>query len=65
MISTVESYDSAVAALDSLVIGTDAWKESLIAANEAALELIDNFDLIQNQDYTIDSNGQISFTQTG
>lgn len=65
MMSTVESYDSAVAALDSLVIGTDAWKESLIAANEAALELINNFDLIQNQDYTIDPNGQISFTQTG
>jgi len=63
--NTISSYEEATDTLDSLVIGTDEWKKALIEANEAALELIDNFDLIQGEDYTIDNNGQIVMTKEG
>ena len=65
VLSTVESYESASESLDALVIGTDEWKEALIEANEAALKLIDNFNLIKGEDYTVNTDGSISFTKAG
>jgi hypothetical protein len=34
-------------------------------ANEAALKLISNFNLIEGQDYTFGSNGEIVMTKSG
>jgi Zn-dependent protease with chaperone function len=65
VLSTIENYESASESLDALVIGTDEWKEALIEANEAALKLIDNFNLIKGEDYIINTDGSISFTKAG
>ena len=65
VLSTVENYESASESLDALVVGTDEWKEALIEANEAALKLIDTFNLIKGEDYTINTDGSISFTKAG
>lgn len=65
MLSNVDVYETASELLSQLVIGTDEWKEALIDANDAALELINNFNLIQGQDYEIGPNGQITFTKEG
>jgi hypothetical protein len=62
---TVSSYESASESLDNLVVGTDEWKNALLDANEAALKLIKNFDLLEGSDYTIGSNGEIVLTKAG
>ena len=63
--STIESYEGASESLNELVVGTDEWKEALLDANEAALKLISNFDLIEGKDYTFGSNGEIVMTKSG
>lgn len=62
---TVSSYESASESLDNLVVGTDEWKNALLDANEAALKLIKNFNLLEGSDYTIGSNGEIVLTKAG
>lgn len=65
LLSTFDSYKDGSQTLDSLIAGTDEWKEALIQANEAALQLINNLGLIEGQDYTIGTNGEITFTKEG
>lgn len=40
--TTIEGYNDAVDTLNDCVVGTDEWKEALEAANDAALELVNN-----------------------
>jgi hypothetical protein len=54
---TIESYSSAKNNLDGLVEGTLEFKEALVAANDEAYKLIEQYDDLQ---YTIDSNGLIN-----
>lgn len=65
LLSTFDSYKEGSQTLDSLITGTDEWKEALIQANEAALQLINNLGLVEGQDYTIGTNGEITFTKDG
>jgi hypothetical protein len=62
---TMSSYEQASESLDNLVVGTDEWKNALLDANEAALKLINNFNLLEGSDYTIGTNGQIVLTKAG
>ena len=61
---TVKEYKDIDAGLRKLVKGTQEYEEELLKANEAALKLIDSQNLIYNQDYYYDKNGQIKF-ETG
>ena len=54
---TIEAYSSAKNNLDGLVEGTLEFKEALIAANDEAHKLIEQYDNLQ---YIIDSNGLIN-----
>ena len=65
LLSTFDSYKDGSQTLESLITGTDEWKEALIQTNEAALQLINNLGLMEGQDYTIGTNGEITFTKEG
>ena len=51
MISAMENYKSARDALDNLTKGTQEYKEALKEANRQAMELINQYGLIEGQDY--------------
>lgn len=59
MISSMEEYQTARDGLDSLVEGTDEFKDALKEANDKALELIKTYGLIRGQDYEV-NNGRIN-----
>ena len=41
---TVEDYNNSKTAIDEMTSGTTAWKEEILKANEAALELINSYE---------------------
>ena len=51
MIAAMENYKSARDALDNLTKGTQEYKEALKEANRQAMELINQYGLIEGQDY--------------
>ena len=51
MISAMENYQSAQDALENLTNGTKEYRDALKEANRQALELINQYDLIEGQDY--------------
>ena len=51
MISAMENYQSARDALDNLTKGTEEYRQALKEANRQALELINQYGLIEGQDY--------------
>lgn len=51
MISAMENYQSARDALDDLTKGTEEYRQALKEANRQALELINQYGLIEGQDY--------------
>ena len=53
MISAMENYQSARDSLDNLTKGTEAYRDALNEANEAALQLIKAGNLIRGEDYDI------------
>lgn len=53
MISAMENYQSARDSLDNLTKGTEAYRNALNEANEAALQLIKAGNLIRGEDYDI------------
>lgn len=59
MISSMEEYQTARDGLDSLVEGTEKFKDALKDANDKALELIKTYGLIRGQDYEV-NNGRIN-----
>ena len=59
LLNTISGYDSAVAALENLEVGTQEFTNALITANEKAWELIDAYGLIQSQDWYYGKNGEI------
>lgn len=59
LLNTISGYDSAVAALENLEVGTQEFTNALITANEKAWELIDAYGLIQDQDWYYGKNGEI------
>lgn len=64
MISSMEEYQTARDGLDSLTEGTEEFEKALDEANNKALELIKNNNLIRGQDYAVD-NGQININDVG
>lgn len=46
---SLEDYEDARDAIKYLVEGTDEWKESIVEANDKALELIDTYDELQGK----------------
>ena len=60
--STISSYNDAVDGMASLTKGTVEYKEKLIEANEAALQLINSMGLMSGTDYTINADGLIEIT---
>jgi sensor domain CHASE-containing protein len=46
--SSIEDYTEAANALDKLAVGTTAWKDALLAANQQALELLDTYPELVN-----------------
>ena len=54
MISAMEAYQTARDGLDSLTRGTEEYATALKEANRLALELINNYGLIEGQDYNWD-----------
>lgn len=59
LLNTISGYDSAIAALENLEVGTQEFTNALITANEKAWELIDTYGLIQGQDWDYGKNGEI------
>jgi hypothetical protein len=59
LLDTISGYDSAVAALENLEVGTQEFTNALITANEKAWELIDTYGLIQGPDWDYGKNGEI------
>lgn len=51
MIAAIENYQSARDALDELTKGTEEYKEALKEANRQAMDLINQYGLIEDQDY--------------
>lgn len=51
MISAMENYQSARESLDELTKGTEEYREALKEANHQAMELINQYGLIEGQDY--------------
>lgn len=58
MLDTMDKYQSARDALDSLTIGTQEYTQALLEANEAALQLIEKGGLQSGTDYSW-QNGQL------
>lgn len=65
--NSASSYEEAVAGMASLTEGTIEYKEQLLKANEAALQLIQSQHLMygENADYYYDKEGLIRFTEQG
>lgn len=60
LLSSRTDYQDKVDALDKLTQGTTAWKESLIEANQAVLELLQTYPELADGDYvTQSSNGRL------
>lgn len=58
---TLKEYDEGVSALADLTEGTEAFREKLAETNKAALELIEQLQLIYGKDWKYDNKGQIVF----
>lgn len=58
--TSIDSWNEKDTALDNLQKGTTEWKEALIEANDAALELINTYDDLE---YKVDENGRIKITE--
>ena len=54
--NTVTAYEDAVSGMDSLVYGTNEYREAVINANDEALKLIDTIDGLQ---YSVNDDGLI------
>ena len=52
-------YTDGMKGISQLIEGTEQFNEAVEKSNELAQNLIDKYDLIAGQDYTIDSNGLI------
>ena len=52
-------YTDGMKGISQLIEGTEQFNEAVKKSNELAQNLIDKYDLIAGQDYTIDSNGLI------
>lgn len=60
LLSSRTDYQDKVDALDKLTQGTAAWKESLIEANQAVLELLQTYPELADGDYVTQlSNGRL------
>ena len=60
--STISGYNDAVDGMANLTKGTVEYKEKLMEANEAALQLINSMGLMSGTDYTINADGLIEIT---
>ena len=60
--STISGYNDAVDGMADLTKGTVEYKEKLMEANEAALQLINSMGLMSGTDYTINADGLIEIT---
>ena len=58
--TTYDDWSSLYEKTQTLKKYTDEYKESILKADEAALELIKKYDLIKGQDWTIDKDGHIT-----
>lgn len=61
---SVEDHQNAVDSLDKLTKGTQEWRQAMMEANAQALELINSYGLIKDEDYTIDKDGVIRLNET-
>ena len=60
---TINNYNTARDAIDELTEGTMEFYDAIVKSNEEAQKLIDKYNLIAGQDYTIDKNGLITLNQ--
>ena len=60
---TINNYNTARNAIDELTEGTMEFYDAIVKSNEEAQKLIDKYNLIAGQDYTIDKNGLITLNQ--
>lgn len=59
--SDFDSHSKAIEGLNKMTAGTREFKDAVREANTQAEELIDKYNLIENQDYYTDRNGAIHF----
>ena len=59
--SDFDSHSKAIAGLKKMTAGTREFKDAIREANTQAEQLIDKYDLVENQDYYTDRNGAIRF----
>ena len=62
--ASIEEYQTAEYALNTLTKGTQEWKDAIRESNAQALELIDTLNLMKDQDYTIDNDGVIHISKS-
>ena len=60
---TISNYEDAREAIDKLTEGTTEFYEAIVKSNEEAQKLIEQFNLIAGQDYTLDKNGLITLNK--
>ena len=60
---TINNYNTARNAIDELTEGTMEFYDAIVKSNEEAQKLIDKYNLIAGQDYTIDKDGLITLNQ--
>ena len=67
--SSIESYDSAVEKLQSCKRGTEEWRDALLEANEAAVNVLNAASGLSGEDirdlYSRNSDGLIEFNKEG
>ena len=67
--SSIESYDSAVEKLQSCKRGTEEWRDALLEANEAAVNVLNTASGLSGEDirdlYSRNSDGLIEFNREG
>ena len=67
--TTIESYDSAVEKLEACKRGTEEWRNALLEANEAAVNVLNTASGLSGEDirdlYSRNSDGLIEFNKEG
>lgn len=67
--SAIEAYDSAIEKLEECKRGTEEWRDALLEANEAAVDIINTASGLSGEDirdlYSRNSDGLIEFNREG
>lgn len=61
--SSIDDLDSGIKTIEELERGTLEWKQAILESNNALIELLSNYDMLDNNNFITDLDGLMSITE--